>query len=62
MSEIIQVAKKEDIVMATQKQVVCDGTAKSKHPRVYLTMVDDENGIPQNVVCPYCSRVFRYQS
>lgn len=43
-------------------RVACDGPATSKHPRVYLTMVDDKDGKPVHVVCPYCSHVFVYEA
>lgn len=45
-----------------QRRVVCDGPTTSKHPRVYLTMVDDAHGNPTHVVCPYCSHVFTYEA
>ncbi|HEX2859951.1 MAG TPA: zinc-finger domain-containing protein [Alphaproteobacteria bacterium] len=43
-------------------RVMCDGPHFSKHPRVYLTMVDDAEGKPSFVVCPYCSRVYEYDA
>jgi uncharacterized Zn-finger protein len=43
-------------------RVACDGPQFSKHPRVYLTMVDDAAGKPSFVVCPYCSRVYLYDA
>jgi uncharacterized Zn-finger protein len=45
-----------------ERKVACDGPSFSKHPRVYLTMVDDADGAPVDVVCPYCSRVFKYDA
>lgn len=42
-------------------RVACDGPSVSKHPRVWLTMVDDAHGQPHHVVCPYCSHVFVYE-
>lgn len=60
MSEPIAVVNKDDVVVAESLRVACDGPAFSKHPRVYLTMVDDAAGKPVDVVCPYCSRVFVY--
>lgn len=43
-------------------RVVCSGPQVSKHPQVYLTMVDDAHGHPSHVVCPYCSHTFRYDA
>lgn len=43
-------------------RVACDGPTASKHPRVWLTMVDDAGGRPHHVVCPYCSHVFVYEA
>lgn len=45
-----------------QRRVMCNGPATGKHPRVYLTMVDDAQGNPTHVVCPYCSQVFTYEA
>jgi uncharacterized Zn-finger protein len=61
MSEPIAAANKPEVVTTQQRRVVCDGPSFSKHPRVYLTMVDDAEGRPTHVVCPYCSRTFVYQ-
>lgn len=61
MSEPI-VPRNEETVVTGERRVACDGPAFSKHPRVYLTMVDDINGAPASVVCPYCSRVFRFDA
>lgn len=55
MSEHILARGKQEIVETNQKRVACDGPEFSKHPRVYLTMGDDNT-----VVCPYCSRVHKY--
>ena len=60
MSEPITTSKKSDVVTVEAVRVACDGPVFSKHPRVYLTMVDDAKGKPDHVVCPYCSRVFKY--
>lgn len=60
MAEAILPVEKEDIVVTGELRVACDGPVFSKHPRVYLTMVDDAHGKPDNVVCPYCSRVFQF--
>ena len=43
-------------------RVTCSGPAFSKHPQVYLTMVDDAHGHPVHVVCPYCSHTFEFDS
>lgn len=59
MSEAITPLNTETVTTG-HKRVACDGPTFSKHPRVYLTMVDDAQGQPTNVVCPYCSRVYVY--
>lgn len=59
MSEPIAPSR-PDVMHATSLKAVCDGPAQGRHPRVFLTMVDDAQGHPSHVVCPYCSRVFRY--
>jgi uncharacterized Zn-finger protein len=59
MSEAI-IPHNTETVTTPHKRVACDGPVFSKHPRVYLTMVDDTAGNPVSVVCPYCSRVFLY--
>jgi uncharacterized Zn-finger protein len=53
MSEQIQPTNEELVYIDTDR-VTCDGPTDGRHPRVYLTVNtgDDE------VVCPYCSRVF----
>lgn len=61
MSEPI-IPQNTEMVTTSHKRVACDGPTFSKHPRVYLTMVDDAEGNPTNVVCPYCSRVYVYQA
>lgn len=60
MSEPIAIGSKVETVQVGTLKVACDGPSFSKHPRVYLTMVDDAKGRPVDVVCPYCSRVFVY--
>ena len=60
MSEPIAIGSKSETVAVGTLKVACDGPPFSKHPRVYLTMVDDAKGNPVDVVCPYCSRVFVY--
>lgn len=61
MSEAITPHNTETVT-TPHKRVACDGPTFSKHPRVYLTMVDDTHGNPTSVVCPYCSRVFLYNA
>ena len=60
MAEPILADNKDDVTVVDTLRVACDGPSFSRHPRVYLTMVDDANGKPEHVVCPYCSHVFRY--
>ena len=60
MAEPILVGQKDDVVVVNTLRVACDGPVFSKHPRVFLTMVDNAAGKPEHVVCPYCSRVFEY--
>ena len=60
MAEPILVGNKDDVVVVEQLRVACDGPSFSRHPRVFLTMGDDARGKPDHVVCPYCSRVFKY--
>ena len=55
MSEHIQ-AKSAEVIKVTSEKIHCDGPEFSKHPRVYLTLKGGEEG---EVVCPYCSRIFR---
>ena len=62
MSEAITTQDKDDVVVTNQLRVACDGPAESPHPRVFLTMVDDAEGNPTHVVCPYCSRTFEYKA
>ena len=60
MAEPIAVGNKQDITVVDAVKVVCDGPGFSRHPRVFLTMVDDAQGKPDHVVCPYCSHVFKF--
>lgn len=60
MAEPITTAHKSETIETGHKRVACDGPVFSKHPRVFLTMVDDAKGHPDHVVCPYCSRVYHY--
>lgn len=60
MSEPIRADAKDDVLAVKERRVACDGPADGRHPRVYLTMVDDAAGNPTQVVCPYCSKVFVY--
>lgn len=61
MSEAISSLNKDDIITTDALNVVCAGPLEGKHPRVYLTMVDDADGQPFQVVCPYCSKVFQFK-
>jgi uncharacterized Zn-finger protein len=60
MSEAISVAQKTAIIRTGERRVACGGPASGRHPKVFLTMVDDAKGQPSHVVCPYCSQVFQY--
>lgn len=62
MAEVIAADNKTDVVVTNQLRVACDGPAEGRHPRVFLTIEDDADGQPDQVVCPYCSRVFKYKS
>lgn len=45
------------ITTTKDKKVSCDGSENnSKHPLVYLNMGDKNE-----IVCPYCSCLFKYQ-
>lgn len=58
MSENIQ-ATTSEVIKTAKKRVACDGPELSKHPRVFLTV---EGGEQDEVVCPYCGRIFRYEA
>jgi uncharacterized Zn-finger protein len=58
MSEPIQTTNKSDTTMVGERRVACGGPSWGRHPKVFLTMVDNEQGIPSHVVCPYCSHTF----
>lgn len=60
MAEPIATAHKPEVTRTGELRVACSGPLFSRHPKVWLTMVDDKNGHPANVVCPYCSHVFQY--
>lgn len=62
MSETITPKNKPEVITTGSLRVACDGPVFSKHPRVYLTMVDNAQGQPVDVVCPYCSRVYMYDA
>lgn len=62
MSEPIATTNKQSEVKTGEKRVACNGPAFGKHPRVFLTMVDNARGEADHVVCPYCSQVFRYDA
>lgn len=45
-----------ETIEVTKRTVACDGGDGSLgHPRVYLTIAEDEH----EVVCPYCSRCYQ---
>ncbi|MDE0723733.1 MAG: zinc-finger domain-containing protein [Alphaproteobacteria bacterium] len=56
MSEPIKATNKE-VTEVTSKKAHCDGPEFSGHPRIYLDMGDEKQ-----VVCPYCSHVFKLKS
>ncbi len=62
MAEPITTAHKPEITHTGQLRVACGGPAQGRHPKVYLTMVDDAQGKPHHVVCPYCSHTFIYDA
>jgi uncharacterized Zn-finger protein len=62
MTEAILPDHKGERLTTGDLRVACDGPQFSKHPRVYLTMVDNAAGQPSFVVCPYCSRVYLYDA
>jgi uncharacterized Zn-finger protein len=49
-----------EVTRTGDTRVECAGPVFSRHPKVWLTMVDDAHGNPSHVVCPYCSHVFQY--
>jgi uncharacterized Zn-finger protein len=55
MSEYIKPTTNE-IEYVSSAKIVCDGPKFSKHPRVFLTV---DGGAKNEVVCPYCGRVFK---
>lgn len=58
MSEAIK-ATTEEVVIISEKRVACDGPEFSKHPRVFLTV---DGGKKDEVVCPYCGRIYKYKA
>ncbi len=62
MAEPIQTSNKADITKTGQLRVACGGPSHGRHPKVFLSMVDDANGQPSHVVCPYCSHTFIYNA
>ena len=55
-------AFKGEVTRTGSLRVTCSGPVFSKHPQVYLTMVDDAAGHPTHVVCPYCSHTFVFDA
>ncbi len=47
------VTEAPEIVLSDSPKVVCDGNGLGGHPRVFLTMGNDDH-----VDCPYCDRRF----
>lgn len=51
--------RKGDKVIVNQRKVSCDGSGGALgHPKVYLEIKEHED----EIVCPYCSRVFIYSN
>jgi uncharacterized Zn-finger protein len=62
MAEPITPANKPDVTKTGQLRVQCGGPAWGRHPKVFLSLVDDAKGQPSHVVCPYCSHTFVYEA
>jgi uncharacterized Zn-finger protein len=62
MAEPIAPTDKPDVTKVGQLRVACGGPAWGRHPKVFLSMVDDAAGQPSHVVCPYCSHTFVYDA
>lgn len=58
MSEYIK-ATLSDVIPTALPRVACGGPEFSRHPRVFLTV---KGGEKDEVVCPYCGRIFRYKA
>ena len=52
LQDIMNAAESEPIIPTSTRTVACDGGTLG-HPRVFLTLGDDDR-----VVCPYCSRTY----
>jgi len=61
MAEPITPTNKPDVTKVGQQRVACGGPSHGRHPKVFLSMVDDAKGQPSHVVCPYCSHTFVYE-
>ncbi len=61
MAEPITPEGKDDLTKVGTLRVACSGPAWGRHPKVFLSMVDDAQGRPSHVVCPYCSHRFVYE-
>lgn len=46
-----------ETIHVSTKEIICDG-GEAGHPRVFLHIEEGAN----QVVCPYCSRLFVYQA
>lgn len=52
---IMPEGKQEEVFWTDQRRFACDGPEFSGHPRVYLTIPEDET----QTFCPYCSRLYK---
>jgi len=51
-------AKPIEIIQTDKRSVACDGgDGPLGHPRVYLSI-----GPEDEILCPYCSRLYQYRS
>jgi uncharacterized Zn-finger protein len=48
----------DEIVYVDTREVSCEGESEVVgHPKIYLTIPHDKS----EIVCPYCSKVFKHQ-
>lgn len=47
--------REEEIFYTDKRHFACDGPEFSKHPRVFLTIPDEQT----QIYCPYCSRLYK---
>lgn len=51
-------AKPTEIIQSSTRTVACDGgDGPLGHPRVFLTI-----GAEDEIMCPYCSRLYQYRA